>query len=99
MFGWISRLLHWRQGNDVITKGSQTQFCTQHGVYVVARQYNGKSVMTVINGRNAAAELDVKRYAEIIGDAQEATNILTGHKINISKDVKLAPRGVMVLEF
>ena len=99
MFRWTARLLHWRQGNEVITKGKQTQFIPQNGVYVVARSYNGKNVMTVINGTAKAATMKAERYAEIIGDAQEATNILTGHKINISKDVKLAPRGVMVLEF
>ena len=99
MFRWTARLLHWRQGNDVIIKGKQTQFIPQNGVYVVARSYNGKNVMTVINGTSKAATMKAERYAEIIGDAQEATNILTGHKINISKDVKLAPRGVMVLEF
>ena len=99
MFRWTARLLHWRQGNEVITKGKQTQFIPQNGVYVVARSYNGKNVMTVINGTSKAATMKAERYAEIIGDAQEATNILTGHKINISKDVKLAPRGVMVLEF
>ena len=99
MFRRTARLLHWRQGNEVITKGKQTQFIPQNGVYVVARSYNGKNVMTVINGTSKAATMKAERYAEIIGDAQEATNILTGHKINISKDVKLAPRGVMVLEF
>ena len=99
MFRWTARLLHWRQGNEVITKGKQTQFIPQNGVYVVARSYNGKNVMTVINGTSKAATMKAERYAEIIGEAQEATNILTGHKINISKDVKLAPRGVMVLEF
>ena len=99
MFRWTARLLHWRQGNEVITKGKQTQFIPQNGVYIVARSYNGKNVMTVINGTSKAATMKAERYAEIIGDAQEATNILTGHKINISKDVKLAPRGVMVLEF
>ncbi len=99
MFRWTARLLHWRQGNEVITKGKQTQFIPQNGVYVVARSYNGKNVMTVINGTSKAATMKAERYAEIIGEAQEATNILTGHKINISKDVKIAPRGVMVLEF
>ena len=99
MFRWTARLLHWRQGNEVITKGKQTQFIPQNGVYVVARSYNGKNVMTVINGTSKAASMKAERYSEIIGDAQEATNILTGHKINISKDVKIAPRGVMVLEF
>ena len=99
MFRWTSRLLHWRQGNEVITKGTQTQFCSHKGIYVVARQYKGKSVMTVINGKNNAAELDVKRYAEIIGDAQKALDVTTGRNVIISHNVKLRPRQTMVLEF
>ncbi|WP_308267447.1 alpha-amylase family glycosyl hydrolase [Prevotella sp.] len=97
MYRWTSRLLHWRQGNDVITKGKQTQFIPVKGVYVVARTLGDKAVMTVINGTSKAATMPVERYAEIIGDRKEATNILTGHKIDLTKDVKLQPRGVMVL--
>lgn len=99
MFRWISNLLHWRKGNEVITKGSQTQFITYKGVYVVARQYKGKSVMTVINGKREAAELDVKRYAEIIGETVKATDVTTGRQISLNKNVKLRPRQTMILEF
>ena len=42
MFSWLSRLLHWRQGNNVIIKGKQTQFTPFNGIYVIARQYHGK---------------------------------------------------------
>lgn len=99
MFRWISNLLHWRKGNEVITKGSQTQFITYKGVYVVARQYKGKSVMTVINGKREAAELDVKRYAEIIGETVKATDVTTGRQVSFNKNVKLRPRQTMILEF
>ena len=99
MFRWISNLLHWRKGNEVITKGSQTQFITYKGVYVVARQYQGKSVMTVINGKREAAELDVKRYAEIIGETVKATDVTTGRHVSLNKNVKLRPRQTMILEF
>ena len=97
MFSFTSRLLHWRQNNDVITKGKQTQFIPVKGVYVVARTLGDKAVMTVINGTSKAATMPVARYAEIIGNHTEATNILTGRKIDLSKDVKLQPRGVLVL--
>ena len=99
MFNWLSRLLHWRQGNEVITKGKQTQFCTQHGIYVVARQYKGKSVMTIINGKNEANELNVARYAEIIGHTEKATDVTNGRTVLINKNVKLRPRQAMILEF
>ena len=99
MFNWLSRLLHWRQGNEVITKGKQTQFCTQHGIYVLARQYQGKSVMTIINGKNESNELNVARYAEIIGSHAKATDVTNGRTVLINKDVKLRPRQAMILEF
>ncbi len=98
MFNWTSRLLHWRQNNDVIAKGHQTQFIPQKGVYVVARTLDGKAVLTVINGTSHAATLNTAHYAEITRGATTATNVLTGRKIDISHDVHLAPRGVMVLE-
>ena len=99
MFNWLSNLLHWRQGNEVITKGKQTQFCPQKGVYVIARQYKGKNVMTVINGKNEANELKVSRYAEIIGSHDKATDVTNGRTILINKNVKLRPRQSMILEF
>ena len=99
MVNWLSRLLHWRQGNEVIIKGKQTQFCTQHGIYVIARQYKGKNVMTIINGKNEANELEVARYAEIIGNAEKATDVTNGRTVLISKNVKLRPRQAMILEF
>ncbi len=98
MFNWTSHLLHWRQNNDVIAKGQQTQFIPQKGVYVVARTLGQKAVLTVINGTSHAATLNTARYAEITRGATTATNVLTGRKIDISHNVRLAPRGVMVLE-
>lgn len=99
MFTWLSKLLHWRQGNDVIVKGKQTQFIPYNGVYVVARQYNGKTVMTVVNGTRKQAVLAVKRYAEVIGANTAATDVLTGKTVSLADDVQLAPRDVMILEF
>lgn len=99
MFTWLSKLLHWRQGNDVIVKGKQTQFIPFNGVYVIARQYNGKTVMTVVNGTRKQSALAVKRYAEVIGAKTTAKDVLTGKTVQLTSDVELAPRGVMVLEF
>ncbi len=99
MFNWVSQLLHWRQGNDVITKGKQTQFTPYKGVYVIARRHNGKTAMTVLNGTSQPAVMSVARYAEIIGANKTAKDITTGKTVNIGKDVNLTPRQTMVLEF
>ena len=99
MFDWCSRLLHWRQGNDVVVKGKQTQFIPWKGVYVIARQYQGKTVMTILNGTSKAAQLEVARYAEVIGSVTTATDVITKRHVRIDKDVNLRPRQTLVIEF
>ena len=99
MFQWTSRLLHWRQGNEVITKGRQTQFIPFNGIYVIARQYKGRTVLTILNGTSKEATLDVKRYAEVIGDKKRAKDVLTGRYYDLSQDMKLRPRQSLVLDY
>ena len=99
MFDWTSHLLHWRQNNDVIINGSQTQFIPQHGVYVLARQHNGKTVLTILNGKKADNQVDVARYAEVIGSHTTATDVLTGATVDLTKNIPLTQRQAMVLSF
>ena len=99
MFSWLSRLLHWRQGNNVITKGTMIQFIPFKGIYVIARQYKGKTALTILNGTNAQAQLEVKRYEEVLGDVKRAKDILTGRYFDVSKDVTLKPRQSLILEY
>ena len=99
MFQWTSRLLHWRQGNEVITKGKQTQFIPYNGIYVIARQHKGRTALTILNGTTKPAIMDIKRYAEVIGDTKRAKDILTGRYYDLSKDLELRPRQSLVLEY
>ena len=99
MFGWLSRLLHWRKGNDVIVNGTQTQFCPHNGVYVIARRHEGKTVMLMLNGLDKENKVDVKRYAELIGTTAEASNVLTGEKINLTTDIPIPTHGTLLIEF
>ncbi len=98
MFMWLSRLLHWRQGNETISKGKQIQFIPQDGVYVIARTLGDNAILTVLNGTSHQKKMHTERYAEIIKGATEATNILTGRKINLTKDITLPQRATMILE-
>ncbi len=99
MFDWTSRLLHWRQGNEVITHGKQTQFIPYHGIYVIARQYRGKNVLTILNGKQTDNRLEVAHYAEIIGQHTTATDVTTGKTIDLTKDIPMTQRQTMILSF
>jgi glycosidase len=99
MFQWTSRLLHWRQGNEVISKGKQIQFIPYDGIYVIARQYKGRTVLTILNGTTKPATMQVKRYAEVINNTQRAKDILTGRYYDLSTNLELRPRQSLVLEY
>jgi glycosidase len=99
MFSWLSRLLHWRQGNEVIVKGSQIQFIPYQGVYVIARQHQGKTVLTVLNGTSKPTVMEVSRYAEVIGQTGRAKDVLTGRFFDLSKNLQLKPRQSLILTF
>ena len=99
MFQWLSRLLHWRQGNDVIVKGKQTQFIPWKGVYVIARQFDGRTSLTILNGTSKPAQFEVERYAEVIGHVKQAKNVITGAAVNLSKNVDLTARETLIVEF
>ena len=99
MFSWLSRLLHWRQGNQVITKGTMTQFIPFNGIYVIARQYKGKTALTILNGTTKPAKMEMKRYAEVIGSTKRAKDILTGRYFDLSADQTLKPRQSLILEY
>jgi Glycosidases len=99
MFQWTSRLLHWRLDNEVITKGKQIQFIPYEGIYVIARQYQGRTALTILNGTNKPVIMQVKRYAEVIGDTQRAKDILTGRYYDLSKDFELRPRQSLILDY
>ena len=92
MWQWTSRLLHWRKGNEVITKGKMTQFIPFNGIYVIARQYNDRTALTILNGTTRPATMEVKRYAEVIGKATRVKDILTGRYYDLSTDLQLRPR-------
>ena len=99
IFDWPSRLLHWRQGNDVITKGKQIQFIPWKGVYVIARQYAGKTVMTILNGKRSDNQVEVSRYAEVIGSHTTAKDVITGEAIDLTRNFNLSQRQALVIEF
>ena len=99
MFDWLSRLLHWRQGNDVIIKGKQTQFIPFNGIYVIARQYQGKTVLTILNGNRKQADMQLDRYAEVIGNTTAAKDVITGRTVKFDKKLSLKSRQTLILEY
>ena len=100
MFNWLSALLHWRQGNKLITDGKMTQFIPYGGIYVVARTHQGKHAVTIINGTTSQRQMKLDRYNEVFQGATVARDVPTGKTVDLSSgSITLPPRGTLVLEF
>jgi glycosidase len=91
-------LLHWRNGNEVISKGTMTQFIPNNGVYAYARQYNGKTVFVMLNGTNREVSVPLSCYKEILDDRNEARDVITKQNIRLVETLKMTPRQSLVLE-
>lgn len=98
MFNWLSKLLKWRRNNMVITKGKQIQFIPYKGVYVIARQWNDQTILTILNGTSQAVTLPLDRYAEVIGNHQEAKDVISGRKVKLGNELQLKARDTKVIE-
>lgn len=97
-FEFTRRLLNWRKGNQVIGKGNLKHYSIQNGVYVYRREFNGKSVVVILNGTEDSKELDLTPYQEIL-PRENAFDVLTGKNVDLSKKLRLDGRENLILNF
>ena len=97
-FEFTRQLLNWRKGNQVIGKGNLKHYSIQNGVYVYQREFNGKSVVVVMNGTDDSKELDLTSYQEIL-PRENALDVLTGKNVNLSGKLCLDGRENLILNF
>ncbi|MBS1437929.1 MAG: glycoside hydrolase family 13 protein [Bacteroides sp.] len=97
-FEFTRRLLNWRKGNQVIGKGNLKHYSIQNGVYVYQREFNGKSVVIIMNGTDDSKELDLAPYQEIL-PRENALDVLTGKNVNLSGKLCLDGRENLILNF
>ena len=97
-WNFISRLANWRRGNKVISKGSLKHFMPENGVYVYERSYKGKRVVVMMNGTDSENVIDGTIYREIMPEGTTLTDILSGEKITIAREMRLPARALYILE-
>ena len=73
-------------------------FQVQHGVYVYARQYQGKTVLVMLNGTNKAVDLPLSYYQELLKNVRSGKDILSGRTIQFGETLSMAARESLVIE-
>lgn len=96
---FMQKLLQWRKGNEILSKGTMKHFMPRNGVYVYERRYNGKNIVVLLNGVSSESTIDLLHYKEILGNHKQAHDFLSGRNIPLETSLTLAPKEVMILEF
>ncbi|MBF6597244.1 MAG: glycoside hydrolase family 13 protein [Fermentimonas sp.] len=95
---FLSNLLHWRKGNDIIAYGDMKHYVLQKGVYVYERYIDNESVLVFMNGTTNEVEINLDRYSESITNKSDWTDFLSGDNISLGQTLKLSPKEILILE-
>ena len=95
---FTQKLLKWRKGNEIISKGKMKHFMPFQNVYVYERSLDGKNVIVIMNGGSKNVELPMERYAEITRDKNSRTDIFTGRTVALDGTLSLKAKEILVLE-
>jgi len=97
-FDFLSKLLHWRQKNEVIARGGMKHYVLQKGVYVYERFLGNEKVLVFMNGTSNEVTVNLDRYAESIQGWSSPRDFLTGKTISLGETLTLSPKEVLLLE-
>lgn len=98
-YRFFQRLLQWRKGNEVIARGEMTQFLVQQGVYAYARQFEGRTVLVLLNGSDSPTTLPLHPYKEVLGKAVQGRDVVSGRIVRLDEPLQMAARESLVIEY
>lgn len=106
-FDFTSKLFNWRKTKSAVHSGKMTHYIPEHNVYVYFRYDNSdpsdsklakQSVMVLINNSNENQTVKTNRFAENIGNYKTGKDIITEQNIDVTNEISLEPKSVLILE-
>jgi glycosidase len=98
IFNFARTLLNWRKGNEILAKGTFKHFVPSQSVYAYERKLGERSVVVFLNGSDTQQTIATERYREILPKTT-AKDVLNGGTVDTEKEITIAKRGVLILEF
>ncbi|MBT8065598.1 MAG: cyclomaltodextrinase C-terminal domain-containing protein, partial [Gammaproteobacteria bacterium] len=95
---FLQQLLTWRKSKPVIHSGRLMQFTPIKDVYAYFRYDDNDTVMVVFNRGDEASSISTARFAERLGDANSAVDVITGRSFDLDETLDVPARSVLLLE-
>lgn len=97
-FEYAKKLANYRKNTPALHSGKLMQYVPQDGVYVYFRYDNYKTVMVAANTMDKEMNVDTGYFIERMKGFTNASNVITGEKLNNLSLLKLPPKTAVVLE-
>jgi glycosidase len=94
----VSRLLNWRKTASAIHQGKLLHFAPDRGTYTYFRYNEQQTVMVVMNKQPHPVTLELARFRQVLPAKVQATEVLTGAKLQLKQQLTVPARGVLVLD-
>jgi glycosidase len=93
----VKSLLNWRKGARAIHQGKLMHFFPEQGVYVYFRYLDKEKYMIVLNPADKAVSLELAPFAEMLGSASTAQDVLTGQVFALDEALPLSATQGLIL--
>lgn len=97
-FDFTQKLLKWRKGNEVITKGSLMHYAPLDGIYVLERRLGDKSVVLIMNGSGEDKTVELDKYYEVLNQ-KSGKDIISGKVFDLTTPLSIAASDVYIFDF
>jgi glycosidase len=97
-FDFTSKLFQWRKTKSVLHFGKMTHYIPQDNTYVYFRHNDSESVMVLFNNSNETKSMNMDRFRENIGINTSGKDVITELVFNLSQEIILAEKSVLILE-
>jgi glycosidase len=98
MFGFVRKLIHWRNANEVIQTGKFRHFIPSDAIYIYFRYNKDKTVMVIMNNNEEKKTIEMKRYQEFLGNFSQGYEIISGQPLDNLSSFTLVGKSVAIIE-
>ena len=97
-FDFTSKLFNWRKNKSAVHFGKMTHYIPENSVYVYFRYNTSENVMVLLNNSEETKTVKTNRFQENIGTNKTGKDIITDKIIDVTNEITLEPKSVMILE-
>ena len=94
----VRKLATWRKGEPVIHTGKLMHFGPENNTWVYFRYSDSKRIMVAMNNNPKEMALPTARFQEMLKGTASGVDILSGHTVDLTRELRLAPKATLVIE-